>query len=165
MSVLLFPLAIRCPKRRVRRGSLAHTLFALWGREILPARMKQQILLVDDSDDLRSLYATVLEMEGYEVRTAIDGQAALEVCVDYSPDLLITDLSMPRMDGFALIRALKQEAGLLQLPVLLITAYQDVREKWLKPLGVDLLLEKPIDPEMLVQAVEILLRKHRVAQG
>lgn len=121
--------------------------------------MKQRILIADDNEDMRLFCKTVLEMAGHEVQTASDGQAALEEFLRHPPDLLLTDLSMPRMDGFALIRAIKQEPHFAQIPVILCTAYGNGRLKRLKPLGTNLVMEKPIDPEELAQTVETLLPK------
>ena len=119
--------------------------------------MKQRILIAEDNEDVRSLCTLILEMEGYEVATAVDGQAAYDELLRHPPDLLITDLSMPRMDGFALIKALRQEARVASIPIILFTAYGTGRLKNLKPLGVDLVLEKPIDPQELSAAVAAVL--------
>lgn len=119
--------------------------------------MKHRILIAEDNDDVRSLCTMALELDGYEVHTAIDGQAAYEEFLRHPPDLLITDLSMPRMDGFALIRAIKQEMRFAQIPIILFTAYGSGRLKNLRPLGVNLVIEKPIAPEELSQAVDVLL--------
>lgn len=121
--------------------------------------MKQRILIADDNEDMRLLCTTVLKMEGYEVQAAIDGQVALEEFRRHPPDLLITDLSMPRMDGFALIKAIKQEERFAQIPIILCSAYGKGRLKNLRPLGVDLAMDKPIDPEDLAQSVGTILRK------
>ncbi len=119
--------------------------------------MRQRILIAEDNDDVRSLCTLILEMEGYEVETAVDGQAAYDELLRRPVDLLITDLSMPRMDGFALIKALRQEALVAPIPIILFTAYGTGRLKNLRPLGVNFVLEKPIDPEELTQAVAAVL--------
>lgn len=116
--------------------------------------MKQRILLADDNEDIRTLCTCILEVEGYEVLAVDDGQAAYEAFLQDPPALLITDLSMPQMDGFALIRAIKKVAS---IPIILFTAYGRGRLNRLKPLGVDLVLDKPVEPEELTQAIKALL--------
>ncbi|MBS1812302.1 MAG: response regulator [Acidobacteria bacterium] len=119
--------------------------------------MKQRILIAEDTEDLRELYAFTLEMEGYEVQSVEDGQSAYEEFLRHPPALLVTDLSLPRMDGFAVIQAIKQEPRFSAIPVILVSAFGNGRLKQLKPLGVNLVLEKPIEPETLLQAVETIL--------
>ncbi len=116
--------------------------------------MKRRILLVEDNNDARTLFTLILEMEGYEVIAFEDGQIAYEQFRPHSPDLLITDLSLPKMDGFALIQAIRKEEGFSQLPVILITAYGMGRLKNLRPLGVNCVLEKPLDPTVLTETVQ-----------
>ena len=68
-----------------------------------------KILVVDDDEDSRTLLAHLLKREGYEVATAIDGQDAVEKLPDTSIDVLLLDVMMPRMDGFAVCEALKKD--------------------------------------------------------
>ena len=82
----------------------------------------RRILLADDNADLRTYIARLLGERGYEVESVVDGEAALEVARAKRPDLLITDVMMPNLDGFALLRALRQDSNLRDLPVIILSA-------------------------------------------
>lgn len=68
-----------------------------------------KILLVEDNDQLREMYRIYLEMRGYEVNTAIDGESALEVARAAKPDLVFLDIMMPKMDGLEVLRLLRHD--------------------------------------------------------
>ncbi len=74
------------------------------------------ILVVDDSITSRSLERSILEAHGYRVRVAVDGLEALELLRAEKADLIITDIQMPRLDGFGLVEALKADSGLKGFP-------------------------------------------------
>jgi signal transduction histidine kinase len=80
----------------------------------------RRILVADDNADLRTYIARLLGERGYEVESVVDGEAALEAARTKRPDLLITDVMMPNLDGFALLRALRQESQLRDLPVIVL---------------------------------------------
>ena len=109
-----------------------------------------KILVVDDDEDSRTLLAHLLKREGYEVATAIDGQDAVEKLPDASIDVLLLDVMMPRMDGFAVCEAPKTAS----LPVILLTARDDMetRANGMK-LGVSDFLAKPVNKQELFQRV------------
>ncbi len=81
-----------------------------------------RVLLVEDNEDLRGLFARVLRFHACEVRTASDGRAALEAVEGFVPDLVLTDLMMPVMDGVELIRRLRARPELSAVPMVAITA-------------------------------------------
>ena len=113
-----------------------------------------KILVVDDDEDSRTLLAHLLKREGYEVDTAIDGQDAVEKLPDDSIDVLLLDVMMPRMDGFAVCEALKKDSRTASLPVILLTARDDMetRANGMK-LGVSDFLAKPVNKQELFQRV------------
>ena len=84
--------------------------------------VRDSIVLADDNADLRDYIARLLAESGYEVETAPDGEAALAKLKSRRPDLLITDVMMPRLDGFGLLRAVRGEEGLRDLPVIMLSA-------------------------------------------
>ena len=84
--------------------------------------MAPHVLVADDDAWILRMVATVLEKRGYSVETAVDGEDALERALIRSPDLLITDVMMPRMDGWALVKALRSRPELAHLPVIFLTA-------------------------------------------
>ncbi len=84
------------------------------------------ILVIDDDDANRELIAETLEAEGCEVRTAASGEAALQLLRSWSPSLILLDLRMPQMDGFAFARAYHERAG-PHAPIIVLTASWDGR--------------------------------------
>ena len=87
------------------------------------------ILVVDDSITSRSLEKSILEAYGYRVRTAVDGVEALEMLAVETADLIITDIQMPRMDGFGLVEALKADAKLKSIPVIIVSSLERAEDQ------------------------------------
>lgn len=81
-----------------------------------------QVLVVDDDPDKRTLLEVALGMEGYEVRTALNGMEALDIIESYPPDLIITDIMMPKMDGYELARRIRKNPQTRFIPLILQTA-------------------------------------------
>ena len=120
-----------------------------------------QIMVVEDDRELRELFCTVLSENGYTPIPAADGLAAFDVLDSTCIDLIVSDVMMPRMDGFAMTKALR-EAG-YTMPVLMITAREhaaDKREGFLS--GTDDYMVKPIDVNEMVWRVEALLRRSQM---
>lgn len=88
--------------------------------------MKAKILVVDDVDTIARVYARFLEREGYEVRIAFNGMEALDVWERFKPDLVISDIRMPKMSGFELANALRKKNP--EQKVILMTGYADEAE-------------------------------------
>lgn len=120
--------------------------------------MAKRILLVDDSPTILNLLGLVFREQGYEVLQARDGQEALEKLERERVDIIITDVNMPRMDGFALISAVRAQPELANLPIVVLTTESDTRDRLhgLKR-GADLYLTKPLGPAELVAQVRALL--------
>jgi len=118
------------------------------------------ILIVEDDDAIRNNVARLLKLEGYEVATAVNGREGLARAGELRPDLVITDISMPEMDGFALIEALRADRPLAATSVLVLTALDD-RASMRRGMtaGADDYLAKPFTREELLEALEGLLRK------
>lgn len=76
-------------------------------------------MIIDDNEEMRSLYAEVFQEHGFDVRDAQDGQEGLELIMQERPDLIFTGIIMPRMDGFTLIERLKQDATTVSIPVMI----------------------------------------------
>lgn len=126
------------------------------------ARDTPRLLLVDDNADLRD-YACRLLAEHYEVDTAVDGEAALEAARQRPPDLVIADVMMPRMDGFALLAALRADPMLREVPVMLLSARagEEARVHGLG-LGADEYMVKPFAARELLVRVGALLRSAKI---
>ena len=114
------------------------------------------ILVVDDDDSTVELLAQLLELEGYAVLTASDGQEALERASRTVPDLILTDQRMPIMTGAGLFRALQKNPRLRQIPVILITSAPPAAARDLQWAE---LIRKPLDFEALLRAVDRVFRE------
>ncbi len=113
-----------------------------------------RILLVDDQPANLRVVTTLLERQGYQVTTASDGESALETCQQAKPDLILLDMMMPGMDGFALMREIKLDPSLMRIPTIFLTAAQD-RELLLRAFDVGAVdyVTKPFIPEELLARV------------
>jgi CheY-like chemotaxis protein len=128
--------------------------------------MPARILIVDDFEDARELYAEYLRLRGYEVTGAADGPEALHLALPSDYDLIILDLALPRMDGIAVLRALRAEPRTARTPIIILSASvgSEPREETLAA-GADLFLEKPCLPDELEAAVvKLLAGKNRGAR-
>jgi CheY-like chemotaxis protein len=119
-----------------------------------------KILIAEDNATNRELFRELLEARGYAVDEACDGPEALRMLEQTQPDLLLLDIGMPVLDGFAVVRAIRESPRLAALPVLAVTAYamQGDRERILSS-GFDGYLSKPINAKLLVEELERLLCK------
>ena len=120
---------------------------------------KPTVLVVDDEPANIFLYEGILEKEGYRVVKASGGEEALDLVKKAPPDLILTDLLMPRLHGFNLLEELKGDEALKHIPVIIATAVYkgQLNRTEAKRLGAAELLEKPVDPDMLVQVVKKVL--------
>lgn len=121
-----------------------------------------QILVVDDDRNTRMLLKAVLEAENYSVLTASDGVEALQVLDENHVDLVVLDVMMPNMDGYAFTKTLRE--GNDNLPILMISARQlpaDKKKGFL--VGTDDYMTKPIDEEEMLLRIRALLRRARIA--
>lgn len=122
--------------------------------------MAPHVLVADDDAWILRMVATVLEKRGYSVETAVDGEDALQRALARTPDLLITDVMMPKMDGWSLVRQLRSHAELAMLPVIFLTALssEDDRIRGFR-LGADDYVTKPFRFEELDLRVAKTLRR------
>ena len=112
--------------------------------------MSKTVLVVDDSATVRKFVSVSLEMQGFDVSVACDGMDALEQLPKRRFDLIITDLNMPNMDGFELIRALRENPELVDLPVIILTSLSDQANKEQgSKLGVSSYVVKPFSLEKI----------------
>jgi chemosensory pili system protein ChpA (sensor histidine kinase/response regulator) len=112
------------------------------------------ILVVDDSITVRRVTQRLLQREGYRVTLAADGLQALERLADEMPTVVLSDIEMPRMDGFDLARNIRGDAKLKQLPIIMITSrIAEKHREHAKQLGVDHYLGKPYSEEELLSLV------------
>ncbi len=117
-----------------------------------------QVLVVDDNPDLRAYVSSVLQRQGYQVRTAEQGAAGLEMATTHGPDLIITDLMMPGVNGLEMIERIRKDTDLQGTPIILLTAKVD-NETRLEGVeqGADAYLSKPFNDRELLAEVRNLL--------
>ena len=122
--------------------------------------MEKVVLVVDDSATVRKFVAASLQLAGIKVVTASDGMEALERLPLEPVDLVITDLNMPEMDGFELIRNLRATPAYRELPIIILSSITDQPEKELgMELGAFAYLEKPFSKEQICSEVDRLLQE------
>jgi CheY-like chemotaxis protein len=116
-----------------------------------------KVLVVDDDEVIRQLIAVNLNLEGFEVATATDGQDCLDRVRDVKPDVITLDVMMPYLDGWATAEKLRTDEDTSHIKVVLITAraQDDDKRRGLR-IGVDAYLTKPFDPAELIQVVRDL---------
>jgi CheY-like chemotaxis protein len=121
-----------------------------------------RVLVVDDTASVRELIRVNLALEGFEVHVAVDGQEALDLVDQLSPDLITMDVVMPRLDGLAAATRLKTDPATAAIPIVMVTARAQTadRERG-RQAGVDAYVTKPFDPGELVDTVRSLLDARR----
>ncbi|MDA0637833.1 response regulator [Nonomuraea sp. MCN248] len=117
-----------------------------------------KVLVVDDDEVIRQLIAVNLNLEGFEVVTATDGQDCLDRVLDVRPDVVTLDVMMPCLDGWTTAERLRNDDATRHIKVVLITARaQDDDKRRGREIGVDAYLTKPFDPGELIQVVRDLV--------
>lgn len=120
-----------------------------------------KILVAEDDASTNRLFCAILRRAGYEPIPAVDGEDALRKLDEFKVDLLLCDVMMPRLDGFALTRMIRDSGSLL--PVLMVTARalpEDKRQGFL--VGTDDYITKPVDKEEMLLRIKALLRRARI---
>lgn len=126
--------------------------------------MSLHILLIEDNEQNRYLATFLLERYGHRVVVAADGPRGVALAQELNPNIILLDIQLPNMDGYAVARALRKLKLLDRTPIIAVTSYAMTgdREKALES-GCSGYIEKPIDPETFVQEVERLGRAMRTA--
>jgi CheY-like chemotaxis protein len=116
-----------------------------------------RVLVVDDDDVIRQLITVNLELEGFEVETAHDGQDCLDKVKKVAPDVVTLDIMMPRLDGWETATRLREDPETAALKVVLLSARaQEADLQRGSRIGVDAYLTKPLDPDELIYVVRRL---------
>ena len=116
-----------------------------------------RVLVVDDDDVIRQLISVNLELEGFDVSTAVDGQDCLEKVKDVRPDVVTLDIMMPRLDGWEAASRLRADPDTADIKVVLLSARaQEADLERGSRIGVDAYLTKPFDPDELIDIVRRL---------
>ena len=120
---------------------------------------KTRILIVDDEADLVSVLRIGLEIEGFEVISASDGEDGLRKAREERPDLVVLDLMLPKLDGYRVCRALKFDERYRGLPIVILSARSGEQDRRLAfDMGADAFVSKPYDMAALVKLIRARLR-------
>jgi len=123
----------------------------------------KKILVIEDQEEVRENICEILELTGYEVRSAENGKRGCESAVQWTPDLILCDVMMPELDGFGVLKILRKRPDTQTIPLVFLTAKvepADLRKGM--GLGADDYLMKPFDDTELLEAVELRLKKREV---
>jgi DNA-binding response OmpR family regulator len=132
-----------------------------WPERNVGASLQQRILVIEDNEDLAFGLRNNLEIEGYSVELAADGKCGLTVARERCPDLIVLDLMLPELDGYRVLRQLREEG--LNMPVVILTARTEEADKVRGfRLGADDYVTKPFGILELLARVEALLRRSGV---
>ncbi len=124
----------------------------------LPTR----VLVVEDDDVIRELIRLNLELEGFEVFTAVDGQDCLDRAAHIDPHVVTMDVMMPRVDGWTAVERLRADARTRDRPIIMVTARtQEADHQRGRNLGVDAYVTKPFDPDALIDVIRSLVDRGR----
>ncbi len=119
----------------------------------------KRILVVDDNEDSRELVKKTLKKHDYEIIEAVDGEEAIAKAIAYRPDLILMDISIPKIDGYEATRRLKERADFKDIPIIAFTAHamRGDQEKALQA-GCDGYISKPINVRELPNQIRIYLK-------
>ena len=108
------------------------------------------VLIAEDDEDIRLMMKTLLEMKGYRTAEAANGQEAVETAARERPDLILVDLQLPRLNGFAVTRFVRQHDELRRVPVVVVSGHDPARHLNLaRAAGCNAYIQKPIDFDQL----------------
>jgi len=125
--------------------------------------VQRTIALVDDDRNILTTLSIALQTEGFATRVYADGDGALKALLDNPPDLAVCDIKMPRMDGFELLRRLREKS---QLPVIFLTSKDDEADEALGlSMGADDYIAKPFSQRLLIARIRAILRRSEVVRS
>ena len=114
------------------------------------------VLVIDDDADARRIFAEFLRSRGWTVFTASDGRSGIDKINDLAPDTVVLDLAMPRVDGWTVLKQLRESSWTARIPVVVVSALQDARDRAMRA-GSDAYLSKPCMPDVLFLQICALL--------
>ena len=119
---------------------------------------KKTILIVDDSEFVRSYHSYILEEADFQVITAVDGSDGLEKLYSNPCDLVLSDINMSNMDGYEFIRRIRADKRYSALPIIIVSTESEARDKMKGfEAGANLYIVKPSSPEMMVENIRMVL--------
>jgi CheY-like chemotaxis protein len=114
---------------------------------------KNKILLVEDDEDTRYALAMLFRMEGFEVITAADGEEAYYQALGERPDLIVTDINMPKVDGLSLIKMIREDGRIESIPIVAVSAVDKKNLSQAKELGAVAVAQKPIEYDQFLSLI------------
>jgi DNA-binding response OmpR family regulator len=125
-----------------------------------PEPAARQVLIVDDDPSVLAMLGYLFDDEGFTVREAADGAEALVMLREEPPTCMVLDLMMPNVDGLSVLESRRQEGIAPDTRIVVLTAKTDTSDRvWCWELGADEYVNKPVDPEVLLREVELLLKR------
>jgi len=119
---------------------------------------KKTILIVDDSEFVRSYHSYILEEADFQVITAVDGSDGLEKLYTNPCDLVLSDINMSNMDGYEFIRRIRADKKYSELPIIIVSTESEAKDKMKGfEAGANLYIVKPSSPEMMVENIRMVL--------
>jgi two-component system, cell cycle response regulator DivK len=119
---------------------------------------QRRVLIVEDNHDNRAIFAAILHHYGYEVLEAADGEAGVRIATESQPDVILMDISLPRMDGIEATTRLKQADETASIPIIAVTAHaMREDEERVRRAGCDAYLAKPVEPMRVIEEVTRVL--------
>jgi DNA-binding response OmpR family regulator len=120
---------------------------------------KKKILVIDDEVSIAEVLKIRLEAAGYQVELAFDGEEGLNKARTVKPDLIILDIMLPKMNGYEICRMLKYDKNFMKIPIIMLTAkVREADKKMGKEVGTNAYIEKPFEPEVLLEKINNLLK-------
>lgn len=119
--------------------------------------MAVKILIVEDDPDQRGFLELLLRLEGYTIHTASDGEEGIKNAILEHPDLIISDISMPEVDGIELVRQLREMPECKNVPILVLSGEGSGDLRVALKAGANLALRKPLVPDRLIQTIKEMM--------
>ena len=119
--------------------------------------MSAKVLIIEDNSDSRHFLASLLKIKGFEVMEAADGLEGIKRVFTERPDVIVSDLSMPRLDGVQMLKALRSSPAFRSIPVVAVSAFGSGRLEDAARAGADYTLRKPLNCDLLLTAISRLL--------
>jgi len=121
-----------------------------------------RILLVEDDQDTRMAMTMLFELEGFDVITAVDGQEAYLKAVSQRPDIIVTDLNMPKVSGLDLIRLIREDGRLAGVPIVAMSAVEKQYLNRAKELGAIAVCQKPVEFDQILSLIAKIVSARRM---
>ena len=129
--------------------------------ELKVGRERVQVLFVEDDPSVAQMYKLKLELDGYDVEVATDGEMALKSAHEAPPDIIFLDIRLPKLDGFGVLEALRADAGTRSVPVVILSNYSEKQliDRGLRLGALEYLIKTQTTPARLVSGLEGWLRE------